>query len=71
MKEVAYMIEVFEGELNQLKFRAYTQAKLLNELINFLGNENEFKEHLKKTYIPEKMKKQKEDAEKQNTTESK
>tara|TARA_R100000655_G_scaffold97111_1_gene139889 strand:- start:385 stop:618 length:234 start_codon:yes stop_codon:yes gene_type:complete len=68
IKEVAYNLDVSLGEINQLKIRTYTQAKLFSELITFLGKETEFKEHLKKTYIPEKMKNAEE---KQDTQKSK
>lgn len=67
IKEVAYNLDISQGEINHLKIRTFTQAKLFNELISFLGKETEFKEHLKKTYIPEKK-----DAEqKQDTQKSK
>ena len=71
IKEVALNLSVCEGALNQLKIRAFTQAKLFNELITFLGKEEDFKEHLKAVYIPEKMKKDQDAKQEQDTQKSK
>ncbi len=67
IREVANSLDVSLGEINQLKIRAFTQAKLFNELITFLGKESEFKEHLTKTFIPKESEKATKDAKEQNT----
>ena len=71
IREVANDLDVSLGEINQLKLRAYTQAKLFGELITFLGKESEFKEHLKKTYIPNKEAEKTKDDKEQDTQASK